>query len=144
MLVHEWYFGFHGPHDKDFWSRFGHVEAWGYSLDQSWIFLDPTRSGVETIVTSDPDLIDDVMAIKFAKADLVIRVSEWPQNPRPPITVLTCASFCAHLVGLRAFTLRTLKRNLLAIGGEIIHDAKADSGQRAAEGDEAGTQALPS
>ena len=37
----EVYFGFHRPYSSSFRGWFGHVEAWGYTEDDNWLFIDP-------------------------------------------------------------------------------------------------------
>lgn len=137
MTVLEWYFAFYPPSPESFWRRFGHVDAFGYTKHDTWVFYDPQRSSVDLRITHMHDEVEGLMALRFAHADTIIRIGARQENRLPPFVALNCVSACGHLVGIRAFRLGTLRKRLLANGGEVIHarecPERGPQGQRGPE-----------
>tara|TARA_R110000868_G_scaffold237132_9_gene491614 strand:- start:25305 stop:25694 length:390 start_codon:yes stop_codon:yes gene_type:complete len=128
MKILEWYFGFHAPLPlrdvrslETFCMAFGHVEAWGYTMDDTWMFFDPRRGGTMIRVTH---LHDEVNAMLVARLELCERVLKFTPDDRtlrfPPVFPMNCAQQCGHLVGMRAFSLGGLARMLLRNGAEQV------------------------
>lgn len=119
--VLEWYFCFHPPHRESLWGIFGHVEAFGYTKDDAWVFVDPDREGLGVRVAHLHDEVEDLMAGRFHPSATVLRISAQSKTRFPPLLPMTCVSVCAHLVGLRASTPWGLRRKLLRNGAEIVY-----------------------
>jgi hypothetical protein len=128
----EVYFSFHPPHTRTIWGRLGHVQAFGYTVDETWFFLQPTAHRTMLFITHRHDEVEDLMAAEFAMARRIIKTSAVRENRHPPALMLNCVSECAALVGIRAFTIGGLERKLLQSGGTVIHEsARAGTGQGA-------------
>lgn len=121
MNVLEWYFAFHAPHRETWWGMFGHVEAFGYTRDDTWVFIDPEYQGIKVFVTHLHDEVEEQLARRFLPNSLVMRLDRWDRARLPPAIPFNCASVCAGLVGLRAYTPWGLRRSLLRNGAEIVH-----------------------
>ena len=117
----EWFFGFHAPwRNPAGW--FGHCEAWGYTIDDTWLFLDPQARGSRIIVTHHHDDVLALLEARFARCRTIVRVPAGePEFWLPLHGPMTCAAICGHLVGLRALLPATLLRKLLANGAEVVH-----------------------
>jgi hypothetical protein len=135
----EVYFSFHPPHKRTIWGRLGHVQAFGYTLDETWFFLQPTAHRTMLFITHRHDEVEDLMAHEFAVARRIIKTSAVRENRHPPLIPLNCVSECGALVGIRAFTIRGLERKLLRNGGTVIHESARGPG--AEDRDGAGAQA---
>lgn len=131
----EVYFAFHPPHRRTIWGRLGHVQAFGYTVDETWFFLQPTAERTMLFITHRHDEVEDLMAQEFTVSRKIIKTSTIRENRFPPLLMLNCVSECAALVGIRAFTIGGLERKLLANGGTVIHESAR--GQGAERGDEA-------
>lgn len=130
----ELFIGFHAPHFRNRHGRIdprgwlGHCEVWGYTKDDTWLFLDPAGSGTKILVTHLHDEVQDHLAARFALCETIMRL---PANAAdfsfPLHGMLTCASFCGHLVGVRALVPASLRRKLRAKGAEVIHETQGRS-----------------
>lgn len=117
----EWFFGFHRP-----WFSltgvFGHCEAWGYTEDQTWLFIDPRSRGSLVTVTHHHDDVMEALAIRHTQCETILKLPAQQPGFRFPLHgPLTCASLCGHLVGVRALFPATLERKLRAKGAEVVH-----------------------
>ena len=129
MIILEWFVGFHRPRFRDtdgticpsLW--LGHCEVWGYTEDETWLFLDPQRKGLHVRVTHHFDEVSEALALRAAICDTILRVRGGdPAFALPMHGVMTCASLVGGLIGLRALFPGTLRRKLLAKGAEVIHE----------------------
>lgn len=134
MNVIEWHFGFHRPYVRNIHGRldyrglFGHCEAWGYTGDHTWIFLDPQGLGFHVRVTHHHDDVRESWQARIALCDSILRIkADDPKFAVPLHGPMTCASICGSLVGIRALLPSTLKRKLQAKGAEVIHEAEGRS-----------------
>lgn len=134
MTVIEWYFAFYPPSRESFWRRLGHVDAFGYTQHDTWVFFDPQRSSVDLRITHVHDEVEGLMALRYEHADEIIRISARKENSLPPVVALNCVSACGHLVGIRAFRLSTLRNRLLANGGLVIHARECPKGKSEGQG----------
>lgn len=137
MNVVEWHFGFHRPYIRNIKGRldyrgiFGHCEAWGYTKDETWIFLDPQGLGFHVRVTHHFDDVHESWAARVALCDSILRLPAGdPSFGLPLHGPMTCASICGALVGIRALLPSTLKRKLLLKGAEVIHEAEGRSSRQ--------------
>jgi hypothetical protein len=125
-------FGFHAayfakdgrPHPPGW---FGHCEAW-FCQDGTWTFLDPQAKGlIVRSVWRHDDVVDELEA-RFGLCASILRIEAAPRQFRLPLHgMMSCASVCGSLVGIRALRPATLRRKLLALGAEVTHDAQARS-----------------
>lgn len=123
----KWYFAFYPPalpftEGGSFYSMCGHVKAFGYNKDNTWLFFDPRHDRSVIQIAHRPEEIKDLMAECLEDAEVVLRIpapSTGLINPyRGPFT---CVSQCAALMGWRAYTLRGFQRKLRANGAKVIH-----------------------
>jgi hypothetical protein len=126
--VSRWYFAFHAPSKESLWHRLGHVDAFGMSDTGVWIFLYPERQRFRVMVAKEDQAIDTLFAHALHVAE-VIRYEHPTELTLPAFGPYTCASFCGHLVGIRAFTPWGLKRTLLRNGGVSLNEKQAHSGR---------------
>lgn len=129
----EVYFSFHPPHKRTIWGRLGHVQAFGYTADETWFFLQPTAHRTHLAITHRHDDVEALMAEEFAVARRIIKTSTVLENRFPPMIPLNCVSECGALVGIRAFTIRGLERKLLQNGGIVIHESEDPEGRPGGE-----------
>lgn len=130
----EWFVAFHRPAFRNHAGKidprcwFGHCDIYGYDDDQTWVFIDPMGDGAR--VTA-PYKHDDVMLDLWAKneqAYLILRMK--PRKFRLPFHgLLTCASVCGMFLGIRAFLPSGLRRKMLRLGAEIVHESKGPKGR---------------
>lgn len=125
----EWYIGFYRPRVRNYFGSiypmgwFGHVEIWGYTEDETWLFIDPQGTGTRVLVIHKYDDVMDQLNARFALCDSILRLPATNPKPMLPIHLfLNCASLVGHMVGVRAFTPGGLRRKLLAKGAEVIHE----------------------
>lgn len=133
-MIVEWFVGFHARYGRNLSGRltcfglWGHVEIWGYTVDETWVFIDPQGKGTGVYVTH---LYDEVMLqlqARHALCETILRVPNTEQKPLFPVfPPMTCATIAGHILGVRAFTPAGLKRKLLANGAETVHDAEGRS-----------------
>ncbi|PZQ99199.1 MAG: hypothetical protein DI533_00380 [Cereibacter sphaeroides] len=129
MTPIEVYVGFHSPSlrngegqiDPRCW--LGHVVAWGYTEDETWFFLDPQGAGMRIAIVHRYEDVNDLLAAHFAACAMILRQPyRFPEFRIPLHGLMTCATICGQLTGVRALLPRTLRRRLLARGAEIIHE----------------------
>lgn len=128
MHITEWYFAFYKRATlKDLragssWTTIlGHVEAYGYTEDQNWLSFDPRSRGTRISVMHMHDDVVDFMASRHEAADEIWRTRMSSQLLIPVHVNMTCATQCAALIGLRAFTPRGFRNKLQRNGAEKIH-----------------------
>ena len=121
MHTVETYFGFHPRLTwKEYrlgaklWSILGHVEAWGYTVDDTWWFLDPGRMGTRMIITHRYDDVNELLAERFQRCSEIIRTAHDGDFSNPIHFPMNCATQCGALVGIKAITPAGLRRKLLA------------------------------
>jgi hypothetical protein len=128
MSLVEVYVGFYKPGWRNAEGRvdprcwLGHCEMWGYTSDQTWVFLDPSGRGVKVVVTHHHDEVIDTQQARFELCDTILRIPYTGTFSVPPLNILTCASFIGAFLGIRALVPGTLRRKLLAKGAEVIHE----------------------
>lgn len=127
----EWYFGFFRPTLRNIEGRIdwrcwlGHVCCFGYTEHNTWVFFDPKGAGPAFLVTHMKDEVDLQLQAHFAVCDTILRLPDRAVSYALPFHgLLTCASVCGYLVGVRAWLPAALKRKLLAKGAEVIHEAE--------------------
>lgn len=128
-MIVEWFFGFHRPHlDKPtLW--FGHCEAWGFTEDETWLFIDPQGAGIKTLVAHRFDDVQVQLLARVQLCDLILAMPATTPTFRLPLHgPMTCASVCGSLVGIRALVPWTLRRRLLAKGAKVFHETEGRSG----------------
>ena len=131
-MIVEWFVGFHPRYLRalsgilTMTGLWGHCEIWGYTVDDTWIFIDPQGSGGTRVVVTH--LYDEVMAQLEARHNLCETILKLPAEGEfsflPVFPPMTCASIVGHILGIRAFTPAGLKRKLLRKGAEIVHDTQ--------------------
>lgn len=128
MSLVEVYVGFYAPAflnhqgwpDPRCW--FGHCDMWAYTSDATWVFLDPSATGVKVIVTHHHDDVIDAQQARFDLCSEILRIPFGGSFLIPPIGIFTCAAFIGAFLGIRALVPSTLRRKLLAKGAEVIHE----------------------
>jgi len=130
----EYFFGFHKPasladirQGASVFSSFGHVEAWGYTIDNTWWFFDPGRKSTKLLITHLHDEVEELLAHKFTLCREVLRVEKTNEFPIPFHLPMNCVTQCAGLVGLRAFSPNGFRRKLLRNNAEVIHGTEGRS-----------------
>lgn len=119
------YFAFYRGKAESIWTIFGHVEICIAQDSKTWLFLNPSRQRFFIYASQHADTIDELLALRLGNADCVLRYEREPRLlTLPPIAIQTCASICAHIVGLRAWTPKGLKRKLLANGAQVVEPCK--------------------
>jgi hypothetical protein len=106
---------------------FGHVEAIGYTVDDTWFFYDPGRSYSSLRITHLHDEVEALMAEKFDRAREVIKIGAIGAFSFPAHFPMNCVTQCAALVGMRAFTPGGFRKRLLAAEGVIVHGPQGKS-----------------
>lgn len=127
-MIREWFFGFHKPvlGSPALW--FGHCEAWGWTDDETWLFLDPQGRGVKTYVAHRYDDVAAQIQARIELCDLILVLPAQEVDFRIPIHgPMTCAAICGGLVGIRALLPGTLRRRLLSKGAKVMHEAQGRS-----------------
>ena len=128
-MILEWYVGFHYGRFRNHkgsiypFGWLGHVEIWGYTEDDTWMFFDPQVSGTKVIVAHRYDDVMDQLTARHSICDLILRLPN--EGRKPPFNLwlpMTCASVISHMTGVSAFTPWGLRRKLRAIGAEVIHE----------------------
>lgn len=133
-MIETWFFGFHRPwlRNEDGFSlrgALGHVEVWGYTVDDTWLFIDPQGKGSIVTVTHHHDDVIAHLSVRHTACETILRFPAVEPVFRLPLHgPMTCASICGHLVGVRALFPATLKRKLLAKGAEVVHAAEGKPG----------------
>ena len=132
-MIVEWFFGFHAPRLRGFEGKIdfrywlGHCEAWGYTADDTWIFLDPQGKGFKIRVMHKYDDVMCQLEARYAICESILKIkNDEPEFGLPPVCVMSCASVCGALVKIRALLPSTLKRKLLTNGAEIMHERVCD------------------
>lgn len=130
MDVAEIYFAFHRRATvreiltgKARWtSALGHVEAFGYTIDETWFFFDPGRSLTSLKITHLHDEVQHLIADRYARAELILRLPFEPSEFTTPFHgPMNCVTQCAALIGKRAFTPWGFRRMLLQNNAEVTH-----------------------
>lgn len=149
MNVLTWYFGFHAPimpwaKGGSPYTAFGHVEAFGYTKDDTWLFFDPQGRSSILAITHLHDEVEDLMADRYARCREIIRIPNSEHRLVIPYRgPLTCVSQCAALLGWRAYTLSGFRRKLLTNGAEVIYARRPEREQRGQEGETARAETQP-
>lgn len=127
-MIRVWYFAFHAPSGWDglrgrasIYSIFGHVEAFGYTDDETWLFFDPQGKRTVIHVAHRHDEVSALMAERWAAAETIYRIEAQENKLFPLHPTMNCVSQCAALLGWRAYVPATFRRKLLRNGAEIIH-----------------------
>lgn len=123
-----WYFSIHDPQINDPRRWLGHCDLWGVTRDDTWFFLCPRHNGFHVLVAHKAEEVDALWAMCLHGAARVYRY-EKPQIERaiPPIAPLSCASICAHVLGLRAWTPHGLEQRLVRNGATQIWNASDEN-----------------
>lgn len=96
------------------WTQyFGHVEAMGYTIDDTWFFYDPARYRTKLLITHLYDEVEEIMGEKFSRAREVIKIEATGRFAFPLHFPMNCVTQCAALVGIRAFTPNGFRKRLL-------------------------------
>ena len=140
MNIVEFFFVFHKPAGikeirlgASIASCMGHVEVFGYTIDDTWFFFDPARKETSLYITHLYDEVNDMMAEKFTIAHEVITIKTPTKFSMPLHMPMNCVTQCAALVGIRAFTPKGFRRKLLNNKGVIIHGPKTTRRSRGQE-----------
>lgn len=130
MDIVEIYFAFHRPATlKEIWSGkaslrsiFGHVEAFGYTIDDTWFFYDPSGTHSKLLITHLHDEVNTLLAERVERSREIFRMPHDPDYYRAPIHgPMNCVTQCAALIGWRAFTPRGFRKRLLKSNAEMVH-----------------------
>lgn len=129
MEIIRWSFAFYRPvSPREIWRGsqdwrcvFGHVSAYGYTADDSWLFIDPMGQGTEIKVAHRyDDVIGQISAI-YATAETVLSIQPERRRYRLPIhPPMTCVTQCAALIGVRAYTPWGFRKMLLRNGADVV------------------------
>ncbi len=128
MKLIEVYVGFYAPALRNYQGKvdprcwLGHCDMWGYTEDETWVFLDPSATGVKMIVTHRYDDVIDAQTARFQLCAQILRLPFEGSFRLPPLSILTCASFVGAFLGTRALFPSTLRKRLLLKGAEVIHE----------------------
>lgn len=131
MNLHEIFFAFHRPtpigrvvRGAESWRCiFGHVEAYGYTIDDTWLFFNPEGAGTDIEITHLHDEVIDRIAKIRCTAETVLSMKPDGRKFRIPLHLpMNCATQCAALVGRRAFSPAGLRKTLLREGATIIYE----------------------
>ncbi|WP_065321772.1 hypothetical protein [Tritonibacter mobilis] len=137
MDVAEIYFAFHRRatlrevlRGETAWtSIFGHVEAFGYTIDETWFFFDPGRSLTSLKITHLHDEVEALLKDRFDRAEVLYRFPFVPCEFRFPLHFsMNCVTQCAALIGRRAFTPSGFQRILRESNAEVIHGPQKQRG----------------
>lgn len=148
MKVLEWFFAFHRPvtlgqvwrREQDWRCMFGHVQAYGYTVDDSWLFFDPQSGGSDISITHIHDEVLDRLALIRCTAEAILAFKPDGRRFRVPVHLpMNCVTQSAALVGRRAFTPWGFRRMLLREGAEVIYE-KPERGSEGQGSAAAGTQ----
>lgn len=133
-MIEAWFIGFYAPSFRnregkiDWRLWFGHCDAWGFNADRTWVFIDPRAQG---LIVRLEHRHDDVMDMLQARSEICTLIVEVPGGDPdmviPPRGMMTCASVCGSLIGIRALLPSTLKRKLLRNGAKVIHETERRS-----------------
>lgn len=126
-MIREWFFGFHDPVMKEPAMWFGHVEVWGFTEDETWMFMDPQGKGTKIVVAHKYEEVSAQIGARLSLCDLILSYKTDKEFSIPVHGIMTCANICGSLVGIRALVPSTLRRRLLAQGAEVIHEAEGRS-----------------
>ena len=134
-MILEWFIGFHKPCFRNIEGRIdprlwlGHCEIWGYTEDQTWLFLDPQGRGTAIRVMHRYDDVLAQLDARFLLCSAILKLPCADPAFRLPLHgMITCASVCGHMLGLRALLPSTLRRKLRAKGAEVIkHETQGRS-----------------
>jgi hypothetical protein len=128
VKIQQWFVGFHAPYWRNENGRidprgwFGHIELWGFTRDETWLFLDPAGAGSVVVITHRHDEVLGMLEIKNEVCETILRVNPVEPHFRLPLHgLMTCAAISGHLLGCRALFPASLRRKLLANGAEVIH-----------------------
>lgn len=122
-MIEEWYVGFWPRTRGDFWSCLGHVDVWGRTADGTWVFIDPQRIGTQVEVAHQYDRVNLLLTARFHGCEEIWRTTHHGSLRFPTPFPFYCISVVAHILGLRAWTYRGLRRRLRETGAECIHEA---------------------
>jgi len=124
MNITEWYVTFVPPSRKSWLTIFGHVQLFGYAgdgLSTTWFFYNPAWTGAEIDILYHDDDVNLALAAMFTRGE-TYRIANTGSSRAPILPMQNCATIVAHFIGLRAFTPRGLKRQLLRNGAEKVSD----------------------
>lgn len=106
----------------------GHVEAFGVTHDNTWVFFDPMGRGTVFEIDHRKDVVDHRMAVAYTMADTIYRIPHSDRKITFPIhPTMNCVSQCAAIVGLRAYKIRTFQKKLRRNGAEIVYGPSSES-----------------
>ena len=130
-MILEWFIGFHKPTFRNANGQIdprgwlGHCEIWGYTEDQTWLFIDPQGAGTRVRVMHRYDDVKDQLDARSMLCASILKIEGGdPDFSFPLHANLTCAALCGHLIGIRALVPATLSRKLRLKGAEVIHEAE--------------------
>lgn len=129
MILSIVYVGFHAPGFRNSEGRIdprcwlGHVEVWGFTDDDTWLFIDPAGAGMRVRVMHRYDDVMDALTARFELCTMVLAVPGGDPKFRVPLHgLMTCASIAGQMVSQRALFPWTLRRKLLRNGAEIVSE----------------------
>jgi hypothetical protein len=136
------YFGFHAPGFRNAEGKIdprcwlGHVEVWGYTEDNTWVFIDPAGAGLKISALHRHDDVLDALTIRMNACACVMRLpGETPRFALPLHGLMTCASVAGQIASVRALLPGTLRAKLLRKGAEIIHEKPENAKRGSADRD---------
>lgn len=125
----EVYVAFWRPHTRSLWGFLGHVEVFGYTQDDTWFFIDPRRGITEIKITHRHDEVTALLAHRFANCSEVWRLAPGQPLRLPLLGIFTCVTVAASVCGVRAYSLRGLRRKLRAIGAVKVETDESPEGR---------------
>ena len=104
-MILEWFVGFHYGAFRNYHGKiypqgwFGHVEIWGYTEDDTWLFLDPQASGPIIIVEHRYDDVMDQLNARHTICDVIFRLPNERKALFPLHFPMNCATVVGQIVG---------------------------------------------
>lgn len=130
MNILEWFFFFHPKSSlrgvlsgREEWTGlWGHVEAAGYTEDDTWLFFDPLSRQTRIRVTHRHDDVVCLLDSRLTAAEQAFRIRPLDRRVSYPLIRphLHCVTQCSALLGVRAYTVTGFKRILAANGAQEV------------------------
>lgn len=122
MQVLEWFIGISPPSRSSWRMWFGHVKMWGYTEDETWVFIDVNSLCADILVVHRHDDVERLLTDWNLRSGEVYCFQPGQHIKVPIFPPMNCAVFCAHVLGLRAWTPAGLRRTLRRHGAvEVKH-----------------------
>lgn len=143
MEIIEWFFAFSRPlglreiarRREDWRCVFGHVQAYGYTMDDAWLFFDPQGIGSSIRITHLHDEVLEHIATIRCTSEWVLSIKPDGRRFRLPFhPPMNCVTQCSSLIGRRAYTPWGFRQMLLREGAEVIWERAREDAEGRSEG----------